>query len=50
MTSDVDWDPSLYDNVIDDIDDFHDPTLDFIDHDNPFNEIWGVSKPYRRHA
>ena len=38
MTSDVDWDPSLYDNVIEDMDDFHDPTLDFIDHDNPFNE------------
>ena len=37
MTSDVDWDPSLYDNVIEDMDDFHDPTLDFIDHDNPFN-------------
>jgi hypothetical protein len=38
MTSDVDWDPSLYDNVIEDMDAFHDPTLDFIDHDNPFNE------------
>jgi hypothetical protein len=38
MTSDVDWDPSLYDNVINNIDDFHDPTFDFIDHDNPFNE------------
>jgi hypothetical protein len=27
MTSDVDWDPSLYDNVIDGMDYFHDPTL-----------------------
>jgi hypothetical protein len=38
LTSDVDWDPSLYDNVIDDMDDFHDPNLYFIDHDNPLNE------------
>jgi hypothetical protein len=29
MTSDVDWDPSLYHNVIDNMDDFHDPTLNF---------------------
>jgi hypothetical protein len=38
MTSEVDRDPSLYDNVIDDMDYFHDPTLDFIDNDNPFNK------------
>ena len=37
MTSDVDWDPSLYDNVVDDIEAFHDPTVDVIDHDNPFD-------------
>ena len=24
MTSDVDWDPSIYDNVIDDLEEFHD--------------------------
>ena len=30
MTSDVDWDPSIYDNVIDDIEEFHDT----IAHDN----------------
>jgi hypothetical protein len=30
MTSDVDWDPSIYDNDIDDIDDFHDPTLEVV--------------------
>jgi hypothetical protein len=38
MTPNVDWDPSLYGNVIEDMDDFHDPSLAFIDHDNPFNE------------
>jgi hypothetical protein len=27
MTSDIDWDPSMYDNVIDDIEDFHDTTV-----------------------
>jgi hypothetical protein len=32
-------DPSLYDNVIEDMDDFHDPTLDFNDHDNPLTKI-----------
>jgi hypothetical protein len=32
MTSDVDWDPSLFDNDIDDMETFHDTTEDVVDH------------------
>jgi hypothetical protein len=38
MTSDVDWDPCVYDNIIDDIAVFHDPAIDLIEHDNPFDD------------
>jgi hypothetical protein len=38
MTSDVDWDPCVYDNIIDDIVVFHDPSIDLIEHDNPFDD------------
>jgi hypothetical protein len=38
MTSDIEWDPSLYDNVVEDLQEFHDTSLDFIDHDNPFDQ------------
>jgi hypothetical protein len=37
MTANVDWDPKLYDNDIESFKDFHDPTLDVVDHINPFN-------------
>ena len=33
MTSDVDWDPRLYDHNIDDLDAFHDTSEDFVIHD-----------------
>jgi hypothetical protein len=38
MTSDVDWDPCVYENNIDDNAVFHDPSLDVIEHDNPFDD------------
>jgi hypothetical protein len=38
MTSDNYWNPSLYDNVVEDLQEFHDASVDFIDHDNPFDE------------
>ena len=38
MTSDVDWDPSKYDNVVDDLEAFHDTSVDVIDHDDPFDQ------------
>ncbi|MFA9289401.1 MAG: reverse transcriptase domain-containing protein, partial [Weeksellaceae bacterium] len=34
MTSDIDWDPSIYDNVIDDLEEFHDITVDDIAHEH----------------
>ena len=34
MTSDIDWDPSIYDNVIDDLEEFHDITVDGIAHEH----------------
>jgi hypothetical protein len=37
MTSNIDWDPKLYDNDIDSFEDFHDPTLDVNDHFIPFH-------------
>ena len=33
MTSDIDWDPSLYDNIIENIEEFHDTSID--DHKDP---------------
>jgi hypothetical protein len=38
MTSAIEWDPSLYDNVDEDLNGFHDTSVDFIDHDNPFDQ------------
>jgi hypothetical protein len=38
MTSDVEWDPSTYDTTIEHLADFYDPTLDAVDHDNPFDD------------
>jgi hypothetical protein len=38
MTSDIEWDPSLHDNVVEDLKEFHDALVDFIDHDNPFDQ------------
>jgi hypothetical protein len=38
MTSDIEWDPSLYDNVLEDLQEFHATSVDFIDHDNPFDQ------------
>jgi hypothetical protein len=38
MTSDKDWDPSIYDNVIENIEEFHDTLLDTVDHDDPFDQ------------
>jgi hypothetical protein len=38
MTSDVDWDPCIYDNIIEDIAVFHDLSIDLIQHDNPFDD------------
>jgi hypothetical protein len=46
MTSDVDLDPKLYDNDIESFEDFHDPTLNLVDHINPFN-AYGE---YRNHT
>ena len=37
MTADTDWDPSIYDNVIDNLEEFHDTSMDTVDHDNPFD-------------
>jgi hypothetical protein len=34
MTSDVEWDPSLYDNIIEDIEKFHDTTEDEYEHED----------------
>jgi hypothetical protein len=36
MTSDIDWDPSSYDNIIDNIDPFYNPHKDEVC-DSPFN-------------
>jgi hypothetical protein len=38
MTSDIEWDPSLYDNVVEALQEFYDTSADFIDHDNPFDQ------------
>jgi hypothetical protein len=38
MTSDIDWDPSLYDNVVEELQEFHYTSVYFIDHDNPFDQ------------
>ena len=37
MTADTDWYPIVYDNVVANLEDFHDPSIDIIDHDNPFD-------------
>jgi hypothetical protein len=37
MTADKDWDPSVYDNDIDNLEEFHDTSMDFIDHDKHFD-------------
>jgi hypothetical protein len=37
MTSNDDWVPKLFDNDIETFEDFHDPTLDVVDHINPLN-------------
>jgi hypothetical protein len=37
MTSFVDWDPCIKDDDSRNIDAFHDPTIHFVDHDNPFD-------------
>jgi hypothetical protein len=34
MTSDADWNPSLYDNDVDDMEQFYDASADVIHHDN----------------
>ena len=34
MTSDVDWDPSLYDNDIDDLEQFHDTSVEDFEHED----------------
>jgi hypothetical protein len=39
MTSDVDWDPSLYDNIIENIEEFHDTSVD--DHEDPNFDQYG---------
>jgi hypothetical protein len=38
MTSDANWDPSIYDNTFDSIEDYHEPELEVIEHDNPFDD------------
>jgi hypothetical protein len=38
MTSDVDWDPNLYDNIVEDLQAFHDTSVDDVDHDNPCHQ------------
>jgi hypothetical protein len=40
MTADKDWDPSVYDIDIDNLEEFHDTSMDFSDHDNLF-DIYG---------
>jgi hypothetical protein len=37
MTSDVDWNPTMYGYESDDMNEFHDPTIDLVEHYNPFN-------------
>jgi hypothetical protein len=37
MTADVEWDPNIFDNEFESLDDFYDPKLDDFDHVNPFN-------------
>jgi hypothetical protein len=37
MTSDVDWDPTMYSYEIEDMNAFHDPMIDLVEHDNPFD-------------
>jgi ADP-glucose pyrophosphorylase len=37
MTAAKDWDPSVYDNDIENLEELHDTSMDFIDHDNPFD-------------
>jgi len=37
MTANVDWDPSQYDHTIDKIEEWYDPALEDIDHENPFD-------------
>jgi len=39
MTSDVDWDPSLYDNIIENIEEFHDTSID--DHEDANFDQYG---------
>ena len=39
MTADVDWDPTVYDNVIDDLNDFYDAQAEDHRNDNPFNDV-----------
>jgi hypothetical protein len=34
---DVDWDPDIYNNDLEKLDEFHNPQLDVINHDLPFN-------------
>jgi hypothetical protein len=38
MISDIDWDLSLYANVVEDLQEFHDTSVDLTDHDNPFHQ------------
>ena len=39
MTADIDWDPSTYDNEFESVQEWYDPELERIDHDDPFNAI-----------
>jgi hypothetical protein len=43
MTSDVDRDPCVYENIVDDISLFHDPSIDLIDQDNPFEDYGSIA-------
>ena len=45
MTSDIDWDPSLNDNIIENIEEFHDTSID--DHEDPNFDQYGE---YRHHT
>jgi hypothetical protein len=47
MTSDVDWDPKLYDNDIESFKDFHDPTLGVVDHISCSDKILTTIKIWR---
>jgi hypothetical protein len=39
MTSDVNWEPSIYDNIIDNMNEFFDSQEEDIHNDSPYNDV-----------